>query len=250
MVCRQCGQELPDWARYCLMCAAPQRESAVSESFVPGASLFVNNGSYNEWKKQFKRKVPDNIVPIDPANEKKPPEKKAETPKKKPAERVGLGEMDFGTKDGEPIRWLVIKTIGEAALIISKDCICDMPFHERGGHISWHDCTLRMWLNTKFLSKCLTPAEKDRIIPCTLDNYSGKTTDKAFLLSADEVNTLFADNKKRANGSWWWLRTPGINDSHAAGVNYNGEVFTGGSLVYIEAGVRPAMWIKTAGINV
>ncbi len=49
-----------------------------------------------------------------------------------------------------------------------------------------------------------------------------------------------------ADGNWWWLRSPGLNQNDVAGVNYGGFVGKGG--YYIDDNndvwVRPALTIK------
>ena len=72
------------------------------------------------------------------------------------------------------------------------------------------------------------------------------TTDHVFLLSIQEANSFFDNDQSRANGSWWWLRSPNENDiSSAAYVYDDGKVFIkGGGNVSNNGGVRPAMWIK------
>lgn len=106
------------------------------------------------------------------------------------------------------------------------------------------------------------------------------TTDKVFLLSIAEVIKYFGDSgdlaarkgwygdggkgalkdgrgyyindqyngervaKFNNSGSWWWLRSPGINPNRAAHVNLAGPVYLAGTDVDIkDVGVRPAMWV-------
>jgi hypothetical protein len=82
-----------------------------------------------------------------------------------------------------------------------------------------------------------------------------------FLLSITEANKYFSAYSARqcqptdyavANGGlestsgtcWWWLRSPGINQNDAASVNYVGDVYEYGHLVYLgKCAVRPALWI-------
>ena len=95
----------------------------------------------------------------------------------------------------------------------------------------------------------------------------GDTVDKVFVLSIEEVNRYFASDVERecvptyyaaaagawtdsevlVNGRaacWWWLRTPGKSDMHAARVRSNGTVDYVGTGIYSEFNaVRPAMWI-------
>ena len=72
------------------------------------------------------------------------------------------------------------------------------------------------------------------------------TTDHVFLLSIQEANSLFDNDQSRANGSWWWLRSPGYNSGFtAAGVNNDGGIYASGSHVKNASGcVRPALYLK------
>ena len=162
--------------------------------------------------------------------------------KDKSLESVNAGdEIAFGILDKTPIRWKVLAVKEDSALIICVNNVCNKPFHQDGGSISWHSCYLRKWLNSVFLIKCFTQNDLIRIIPWKLNDL---TTDKVFLLSIDEANTLFADDNARANGSWWWLRSPGSKPEEAAFVNNNGKIFADGHFVDINYGVRPAMWVR------
>ena len=182
------------------------------------------------------------------------------------AELKNLKEGDkiyFGTNNGKCYWWKALKIQDRKALIISSICITNKPYHQPGGPITWSECTLRKWLNDDFINENFTQAERARIVPCELNNDNNPefktpggstTTDKVFLLSINEVNALFANDKERANGAWCWLRTPGNDPSHAAGVRADGSIHTGGSDVGTDGyyigrnfycfGVRPAMWIS------
>ena len=164
-------------------------------------------------------------------------------------------EIYFGTNYGQSMLWKVLKIQDRKALVITTDNVRDaMPYHETCVDITWSDCTLRKWLNCEFLNGCFTEAEQARIVSCTLNNDDNTafianipggapTTDKIFLLSIDEARTLFADDQSRANGTSWWLRSPGIFEYDAAEVEEEGKVDDGGSHVSFYNGVRPALWI-------
>lgn len=164
-------------------------------------------------------------------------------------------ELCFGTdENGDRIWWTALFVNEDhTALIICDDVICDMPYHQPGGDITWHDCTLRKWLNNDFINDYFTPEEAKRILPCDVDNdYNPdyrissvqSSTDKVFLLSIEEVMNFFTDNESLSCGSWWWLRSPGSKPSRAADVSDTGVMSTLGLSVDIDHGVRPVMWIR------
>lgn len=135
--------------------------------------------------------------------------------------------------------------------------------------ITWETCSLRTWLNVVFLNKAFDAAEQARIPTVTLtadknqsyDTDRGKDTqDRIFLLSITEENRYFASDAERQckptayakeegccvdkdNGNcWWWLRSPSLDSSRAAGVSSDGSVHRGGNYVYYDrSAVRPAL---------
>lgn len=163
-------------------------------------------------------------------------------------------EIYFGANKKQRILWKVLCVREHRAFIISVNNITKMAYHQSGGAITWEYCTLRKWLNNDFIQGYFTPAEQARILSCKLNNAKntqfktpgGKpTNDKVFLLSIEEVYTAFSNDQERANGSWWWLRSPGNSPDFASRVYRDGSVSTVGSRVYIDDnGVRPVMWIK------
>lgn len=68
------------------------------------------------------------------------------------------------------------------------------------------------------------------------------TDDYIYLLSLDEAENVSKDI--RADGSWWWLRSPGNGRDSAAGVYSDGSLDTHGRRVDRECGVRPALNLK------
>ena len=87
------------------------------------------------------------------------------------------------------------------------------------------------------------------------------TQDKIFLLSITEANKYFRNDEARmcvptafaiadcaytdrSNNCRWWLRTPGSEQLKAAYIEYDGDIYCDGGLVYgVGVYVRPALWI-------
>ena len=167
----------------------------------------------------------------------------------------------YGSHNGHRISWKVLKVQDRKALVITTKNICDMPYHQIFGDITWSECTLRKWLNEDFIKGDFTQAERARILPCKLNNDNNleyktpggaSTTDEVFLLSINEAKTIFADDQERSNSSRWWLRSPGGKPNFAAYVDHDGEVRTEGHFVFIDllGGVRPAIWLDINSLNV
>ena len=111
-------------------------------------------------------------------------------------------------------------------------------------------CTLRTWLNNDFYNE-FSNEEKAMIKKTHNSNPDNSeyntdggsdTDDYFFLLSIDEAEDV--NEKIRANGSWWWLRSPGHYQYRAAGVYRDGSLRTSGIDARIVNGVRPALNLK------
>lgn len=128
-----------------------------------------------------------------------------------------LGEEDheLGNKmgksykiDKETIRfgnyeWIIIDQQDSRALCITKDIIDVRRYDEELKNVTWETCTIRKWLNNKFLRE-FSLVEQDRILNTTLRNGDNpiygtlggiETQDKIFLLSIDEIIKYFGGNK-------------------------------------------------------
>ena len=182
-----------------------------------------------------------------------------------------------------PIEWLVLKIDGSRALLISKYALDCRQYNTSCADVTWETCTLRKWLNGMFLNAAFSKSERAMILnaafskseramipsvtvsadknPRCNTSPGNSKTDHVFLLSITEVNKYFSSHSARQcqvtaycyvqgaykadNGNcWWWLRSPGVNSSHAAGVYSDGSVDEYGHYVnYDGYAVRPALWI-------
>ena len=164
---------------------------------------------------------------------------------------------------------------------------------ENSDGVSWEDCSLREWLNTEFLkrfskeqrSRILKQKITPENNPWFYTNAGNQTEDKVFLLSISEVIRNFGDSghlktrpenfwaygtaglscavddkynvARRAaykgENTWWWLRSPGEDETKATYVNTDGILFLNGELVFdnggtscvgVRPGVRPAIWLR------
>lgn len=180
-----------------------------------------------------------------------------------------FGNIEFGYfpkgKDGEePICWrtLEVDTNENRVLLIAENLIDCRCYNFQWKDITWEDCSLRKWLNEDFLYEAFTEEERERIVLVSNENpdntryfiTGGKvTSDKVFLLSLDEAELYFRDDKDRQAilaqyalkggntsiddysiysfpGSWW-LRSPGGTGSFASLVNPDGVISVIGDFV-------------------
>ncbi len=185
--------------------------------------------------------------------------------------RVFAGETGAFTDEGEtitlgcamqkrgsaerPLRWRVLRREAGRALVLCESAVAVLPYHKELQDVSWESCALRRWLNTVFLPLSFSPAQRERILPTavtTPDNHNfgtpggPQTEDRLFLLSAEEASAL-PDDGARALKSWWWLRTPGFDNSFASAVTPDGALMRIGSFVDTDDyAVRPAMWVRVS----
>ena len=184
----------------------------------------------------------------------------------------GTYEQDNNRSNGkEDIEWLVLDKKEGKVLVISRCALDCKQYNTRNDNITWETCTLRKWLNSDFASSAFSDDEKEMIATVTVPvdkkleyntNSGNETQDKVFLLSITEANKYFSyDNSREckptdytvANGvskykngkCSWWLRSPGVTQSHASIVSVGGVVYGYGNLVSLDSvAVRPALWIN------
>lgn len=184
--------------------------------------------------------------------------------------------VTFGNYNGA-LEWLVIGEKDDRLLLITKDCIEALPYNNERKKVTWESCDLREWLNGDFIEKAFSEEERKIIVSTELENPDNKrpdgaiggknTTDRAFLLSHDEVIKYFPDGfniytepspsaekeiaEYEIDGReiwWWWTRSPGLGQDMATVVN--GVTFgigDDGLPVNEKCGVRPAIWVNKNG---
>lgn len=162
--------------------------------------------------------------------------------------KVNVGDtVQFGR-----YKWQVLAKENNKALLITTKAISDNSYNKEWVGITWENCTLRRWLNNDFYNE-FSDDEKKLIASTYLENkdnseygtYGGNDTeDKVFLLSIDEANRYFANDSVRAEGTTWWLRSPGKDVECAAAVRADGSILEFGCIVNSGGQtVRPAIWI-------
>ena len=157
----------------------------------------------------------------------------------------GTYEQDNNVSDGkENIEWLVLAKENDRVLVISDKAIdCQQYNMATYADVTWESCSLRKWLNGTFLNNAFSTNEQTHILKTNVSAENNpiystvpgeSTTDKAFLLSINEINKYFSSNYNarrciltayaKANGAYtssgymkdgtstccWWLRSPGI----------------------------------------
>lgn len=197
--------------------------------------------------------------------------------------KFGSFEQDNNTGNGaEAIEWNVLAVNGDRVLIVSKDVLKFMRYKETHQEAAlWENSSVRSWLNNDFINSAFSDSEKDYIYSTNVTNTvntkygtsSGTdTTDKLFILSADEINKYMPnDYQKRADctkyalasggndpaqrnnsleTSYYWTRTAGYFNYNVAYAHYSGSVrYDGMAADNTIVGVRPAMWVNKSALT-
>ena len=111
----------------------------------------------------------------------------------------------------EPVKWRVLRTDGNQALLLSDIALDDQRYHTENENVTWETSTMRSWLNgygtgsnkqsadyrqKNFIGSAFNASERAAIVNTSLENADNlshgteggnNTTDKIFLLSESEV---------------------------------------------------------------
>ena len=177
----------------------------------------------------------------------------------RPDENVIAGDYFFfgsdpqSTDSPEPVKWLVLDVHDGKALAISEMLLDCRLYNDEYKDTVWSDCSLRKWLNGDFYNTAFSDGEKSVIQTVRNTNPDNKITcaaggpdteDKVFCLALDEAKdwgknielsaavTEYAKSRGAyvsdnydldgKEAGYWWLRSPGLNNTAAACVYPNG----------------------------
>ena len=179
--------------------------------------------------------------------------------------------------DDMPIEWIVLEADGDSALLLSRYALDCQPFNTKQESVTWETCTLRKWLNSDFYNRAFNAEERESILKSDVSaemfpsgDPGNATRDQVFLLSLAEAEEYFASDEERRGAAtdyaiqqgartsgdyiahgreacWWWLRSPGFDNLHAASVYHGGSIFVRGydtSIDYTHNAVRPCIRIQ------
>lgn len=137
--------------------------------------------------------------------------------------QFGRYEQDNKKKNGkERLEWVVLEKNDSGLLLLSKDIIDCVPFHDVSEDAVWESSSIRKWLNKTFYGSAFNTTESNMIKKLTIDNGKGmktlstekiggvSTKDKVFLLSLADAQSedygfsggaVYYDEKLRAAGT-------------------------------------------------
>lgn len=153
--------------------------------------------------------------------------------------RLSEGDiLYFGTYNGEPIAWKIMKTEAEKILMITAEPVAEKPFHDEIKKITWETSSLREWLNKEFIES-FSESQQRQIIATDADGIS----DKVFLFSVNEMEELVKEEKITFRTTdEWWTRTS--SEEGIMYATYKGWVKAEGDYIIRDKGVRPAIWLS------
>ena len=169
----------------------------------------------------------------------------------------------------KPIEWTVMKAEKNKMLLLSKYVLDAQPYNKEKKVVTWQTSDIRRWLNSDFYTTAFNNIEQKKIADTLVKTENNSeygtdggndTKDKVFLLSIEEVKSLFMNGRRakptkyaKDAGCWveegyyslWWLRSPGYYGNCAVEVYGDGWINDKGSYVCSsDEGVRPALWLN------
>ena len=115
---------------------------------------------------------------------------------------VFFGSFTQQGSEADPIEWIVLDEADGKTLLLAKDCLASLPWHNAHMAVTWDKSDLRAWLNGEFLQTAFTAEEQGRILLTDLDNsdvlgygtpVGADTRDQVFLLSGTEGKLYLTD---------------------------------------------------------
>ena len=202
---------------------------------------------------------------IPASNPNDPPTVDTPSDSQTPSYDLNVGDIvalgSFSVEENLPkeswpsIEWIVIQIDGDRARLLSKKGLIYKPYEDMSDDATiWLDSSIRKWLNGDFYEKALGNATF--VLPTTLYTFSPsfpetkyKSEDYVYLLSKDDVRTLFSDEiricaptadsvssfrgqEMHIEGDTWYLREQGKEFNFVSTVNSYGELTAKGSTNY------------------
>lgn len=186
--------------------------------------------------------------------------------------KFGSYEQDIKSNGQEEIEWIVLEKTDDKLMLISKYALDCQPYHTSYEDVTWETCSLRAWLNNKFLNTAFSKKEIKNILTVTVsadknpeyDTDPGKATqDKVYLLSLSEIKKYFPNDSGkcmateytgnkgvfvmddwRTDAVTWWSRTPGKSQRCVAFYDIDGSSEYGEDIEMDDVAIRPAIWVS------
>lgn len=176
--------------------------------------------------------------------------------------------VDFGEYNSNT-DWIILDKQEDKALLLSLCVIEEKSFSEKSSSDTWENSDIRKWLNSSYMDKTFSKAEKEMILKSHLINSDNEndTDDYVFLLSEDEIYKYFELEEDRTTTDrssvenyldhgfepqmrYWWLRSKGESEGNIAFVTGTGKVDEMGTKPNERhIWVRPAIWVDISNLD-
>ena len=108
-----------------------------------------------------------------------------------------VNSEDATDSNKEPVKWRVLSNDGNLFVVSDQNLDC-IEYNTSAVTVTWEECTLRKWLNSKFLDNAFTTQEQAAVLESLVVNQEGAkgseagsdTYDKVYLLS---IYVLFSN---------------------------------------------------------
>ena len=143
-----------------------------------------------------------------------------------------------GNNGKEPIEWIVLDIQDGKALLLSRYGLYAAGYHDTWDERTWETCSLRAWLNDRFMNYAFSTEEQSAILTTTVDNSDSQgydwtlvgeekttgwnnTQDKVFLLSYAEANRYLDVTVENVNNTGSRVAPTALAISAGADVSNN-----------------------------
>lgn len=144
-------------------------------------------------------------------------------------------------------KWIVLEKKETSAVLIRKNELPDVVYHDKAEKVTWEDSTLRQYLNDRFCTESFLPTELTDIEERTTETAAGEEgiSDRVYILDEEEFaayDTLLTKAKINNNLR---LRTPGKEGDATKFVSAKGKIVNYGFPVEEPgAAVHPVICVK------
>ena len=217
MKCSKCNAELPEVAKFCLMCGAEViRERICSRC-----------GHKLEEQAKFCMLCG---TPADAASEKK---------------QLKVGDIISYGKNNRS--WIVLDIRQHYALLLTQGSVGSMPYHSSHDKVLWKDSSLRHWIYHDCMPREFAPEELPRL-------PRNKDGDILFLLNPleaekyQEILPILSTDPTYGCDQWWWIQTTTEPTNYVPFVRPSEkrvDTYGNGMAAYSDGThVRLAMWMQ------
>ena len=155
------------------------------------------------------------------------------------------GDILFGEA-----HWIVAEKTDDAAFLIKTKPVEGIPYNEKDKAVTWENSSIRLYLNTVFMSETFTSGMIDKIKETDVTVKGNKkygtkgckTTDHMFMLNAKQAKKYEKDMSLFLRD--YWLIGPGETQREAQFVAFGKVKAAGYPVNDKNMNVRPCMWVS------